>query len=557
MITWLQNFFLKHNKWLFGGLLIVIIVTFVLTIGPQSFFDSAGPQRRESIKFYGYDLSSESDQRAMVQHAEMSAILHPELRVNREQLMDYAYLRVAALGIAGRIGVPEPDTDALTAYIEGLDLFANPQTGEFSAEAYRNVMNALQSNGRYEREFIARVLREDYRIAQVRKALGGPVYSLPFELKKDYETGETVHEAVVAHLDYATFTPEIEPGDEALRQYFNENPGRYEVPETISADALRFTSEAWIDTVPQPDDEQLETYFTANRDRYQEAVAPDDDEAAAEEPAEVTLADVRDTVIADWRDEQAARMAARRSEQFSLRLWQENIALDSPQFNQLLEEFRVQRQPIPPYSREQSPRIGDLPVSLLNSMWIFASNPNRYFSDIAQVDDGAVMLVANDVTPARMPEFEEIRDNVLSDYARAEKRRLFAEKGRELRDTIRERLAGEEPFAEIAESLGLDVREFESFTGASVPMELQRSAIWEQARFLDAGEISDMALQADRGTFLFMAAKSVPEIDTESEDYQEYLAQREQMLNDAMGWARLREITDQSLTALLGTSLLQ
>ena len=48
MITWLQNFFLKHNKWLFGSLLVVIIVTFVLTIGPQSFFGSSGPQQREA-----------------------------------------------------------------------------------------------------------------------------------------------------------------------------------------------------------------------------------------------------------------------------------------------------------------------------------------------------------------------------------------------------------------------------------------------------------------------------------------------------------------------------
>ena len=186
MITALQNFFLKHNKWLFGGLLVVIIVTFVLTIGPQSFFGSSSSGRVESINYYGYDLTSDQDRRAMSYTAEISAILHPELQLRQQQLNDYAYMRVAGLGIAAQLGMPDPNEEQLGDYIETLLLFADPASGEFSAETYNRMIELLQVNARFSRDAIARAIREDYLISQVLDILSGPDYALPFEIRQSY-----------------------------------------------------------------------------------------------------------------------------------------------------------------------------------------------------------------------------------------------------------------------------------------------------------------------------------------------------------------------------------
>lgn len=549
MITTLQNFFLKHNKWLFGGLLVVIIVTFVLTIGPQSFFGSSGPQQRQSLKYYGYDLSSPADQRAMGFTAEISAILHPELRLRREQLMDYAYLRVAALGLADQLGIPNPDKDSLGSFVETLQIFQDPQTGKFSAESYRTMLDALQSNARFDRESVALVLREDYRISRVRDALGGPAYSLPFENRQDFIDRETSYTVTLAEFDYASFEPEIDASEEALTQFFNENPGRYEIPETISVTALLFKADAYMNEVPAPTQEALESYFTPRKAQY--ASQPEADAEPVETPPEVTLAEVRDEVVADWQREQAAKIAAKKSEQFSLRLWQGGIMKDSDPYKALVEEFKVRSMPVPPYSRDQAPRMADAPAELLNSMWIYTSNPTRYFSDIAQIADGAVVLVTDGVTEARMPEFAEVEEAVTQDYKLAEKRRLFAEKGAELKQTIE---AGLEttPFDELAQSLGLEVKPLEPFTGFNIPAELRTGSLWEQVRYLDKGELSDLILQADTGIFAYVVEKSIPEVDTGSEEFKDYLEQRNVAMNETMGWARLREITDQSLNALLG-----
>ncbi|NDV62538.1 hypothetical protein G0Q06_08755 [Puniceicoccales bacterium CK1056] len=545
MITKLQNFFLKHNKWLFGGLLVVIIVTFVLTIGPQSFFGSGGSQQRQALKYYGYDLSSQADQRAMGFTAEISAILHPELRLRREQLMDYAYLRVAALGLANQLGIPDPDKEALAKFVETLQIFQDPQSGEFSAEAYQRMIEALQSNARFDRESVALVLREDYRISKVREALGGPVYALPFESQQDFIDRETSYTVALATFDYESFSPELEASDEALNQYYMENPSRYEIPETISVTGLLFEAEAYLDEAPMPDAGALETFFAVRKAQY----TPQPEEGA--EPVEITLDEVREQVVSDWRLEQAAKIAAKKSEQFSLKIWQDGVLLDSDAYKALLDEFKIRTMPIPAYSRDQAPSIPEAPAELLNSMWIYTSNPARYFSDIAQTANGAVVLVTNGITEARMPEFEEVREAVTGDYNLAEKRRLFAEKGAEYKQSIEAGLEGSS-FSELASSLGLTVEELDSFTGLNLPTQLRGGPLWEQVRYLEAGSLTDMVLQANEGIFAYVAERSIPEIDTESEAYQTFLSQRNLAMNQSMGWARLREITDQSLNALLG-----
>lgn len=549
MITSLQNFFLKHNKWLFGGLLVVIIVTFVLTIGPQSFFGSGGSQQRQALKYYGYDLSSQADQRAMGFTAEISAILHPELRLRRDQLMDYAYLRVAALGIAGQMGIPAPDKEALSEYVETLQIFQDPQTGEFSPESYQRMIDALQSNARFDRESVALVLREDYRIAKVREALGGPVYSLPFETQQDYIDRETSYTVSLATFDYDSFNPEIDASDEALIQYYKENPARYEIPETISVTALVFEAEAYLGETPMPEASVLEGYFAARKAQY--ARQPGEGAEEGAEPVEATLDEVREEVVSDWRLEQAAKIAAKKSEQFSLKIWQDSILLDSDAYKALLDEFKVRTVPVPPYARDQAPSIPEAPAELLNSMWIYTTNPARYFSDIAQTANGAVVLVTSGVTEARMPEFEEVRDAVTADYTLSEKRRLFAEKGAEYKATIEDGLK-DGSFAELATSFGLEVENLDTFTGMSLPTQLRGGPLWEQVRYLNAGSLTDMVIQGDEGRFAYVVDKSIPEIDTQSEEYQTFISQRNLAMNQSMGWARLREITDQSLNALLG-----
>jgi peptidyl-prolyl cis-trans isomerase D len=551
MITWLQNFFLKHNKWLFGSLLVVIIVTFVLTIGPQSFFGSSGPQQREALNFYGYDLTSEADQRQMVMTAELSSIFHPELQVPRNQLMDYAYLRVTALGMANQLGIPNPEEESLKAYIETFRLFQDPTAGGFSAETYQQMLDALQANGRYSRDLIGRVMREDYRISRVREALGGPAFVLPFEARQEFIDQESSYEVTLFRFPFSEFLPEISPSEEDLRAFFEENPSAYEVPEQISVTAVQFRGAAYLDEVEDPGEEALMAYFEENKDRYQRRA-----DAAAEEgeeAAEVTLDGVRESVVSDWKRNRSREVAGKKSEQFSVRLWQDGIARGSEAFDALLEEFEAELQPIPAYSRGNPPALADVPRQLLDSVWIYSSNPNRYFSDMARTGSGAAILIFNELIPSRMPTFAEVRSTVRADYTDSERRRLFAEKGEELRESLEEALAADDAVAaDVAESLGLRAEKLETFTGNNLPSQLRRGQIWNQVRYLGEGDVSPMIILENTGTLAYMEERETVDIDDASEAFQTFLDDRKAMLEQAMGWARLREITDTSLASIIG-----
>jgi peptidyl-prolyl cis-trans isomerase D len=552
MITWLQNFFLKHNKWLFGSLLIVIIVTFVLTIGPQSFFGSSS-QQRQSIEYYGYDLTSPADQRTLTYSAEISAILHPELRIRREQLMDYAYLRVTALGLANQVGIPAPTTEQLTDFLGELTPFQDPMTGEFSSSEYNRVLNALQTNARYDKDTLGLVLREDYRIRKVSEALSGPAYSLPFELAQDYTDRKTQYNLSLARFNYADFEPEIEAGEDALLAFYNENPARYEIPERIKVQALSFPATAYLGELATPSDDDLQALFSNDSERYQNEW--NSRYAEGEEVPPLTLEAIREDVVKDFLMTDAMPLAARKSEAFTVRLWQESIALGSPEYLALLDDFSIEVSDIEPFAREAAPTSGMAPVQALESMWIYANNPRRYFSDVVQVDSGAMVLVTDGTLPARQPAFEEVRDQVEADYRESEKRRLFAEEGSQLLEALNSALADGVDFASAANLAGLTAEEQPAFNGEAIPVLLRRLGVWEQAQFLPEGTVSPMMIQGDQGIFVYMAGKTVPEIDPEDAGYKAFLAENAESAAAFTGLLRLREMTDKSLGSVFDTPI--
>lgn len=550
MITWLQNFFLKHNKWLFGGLLIVIIVTFVLTIGPQSFFGSGSSTEQRRLQFHGYDLASEADQRTMSQHAEISAFLNPELQLQGEQIMNYAYVRVAALGLADQLGIPEPGVDALKAYIQSLRAFQDPTTASFSADSYQRIVDIVENSGRFSPNTLARVLREDYRIAEVRRALGGPDYTLPFEVDQAYLDAKSTFAVDLLHFDINRFNPDISASDEVLEAFYNENPARYEIPESVSVTALMFRAEAYLTEIRDPEGDVLEAYFAANKATYQPAPPASESETETEtEIPEVALEDVLERVVLDWKTEQAKSLAARKCEQFSVQLWQRKIALGSPEYEALLAQFAVEQQPMEPFSRGATPRSSELPFQLFESVWAYTNTANRYFSDLANTNDGAGLLVVNERIPARQPAFSEVRGEVRTAFLDSEKRRLFAERGKELHDRLQAEL-NPSSVEELAKELDLEYAAIDPFAGDRVPFSLRRNQLWDQVRFLEAGDVTPMSMDANRGTFAYLKEKTPAELDPESEAYQQFLQLRGTRADNAMGWARLRQITDRGLEVL-------
>jgi hypothetical protein len=389
-------------------------------------------------------------------------------------------------------------------------------------------------------------MRQDWRIQRVRETLGGPGIELPWELKQDFISRETIYDIVVARASYADFQPELNPDEAVLREFYDNNFSRYEESDKIRVKALYFMPDRYVDKVTI-DSDSLRTYFNRNRFRY-EADRDISEDVDPDEMPPLTLDDVRSRVETDYRREAARRLAEQSSEEFSLAIWEKEIRREDPEFQDLLESYQVEVEELEPYARNRTPNHQRINRQLLNSMWIYASGGTRYFSDIGQISGGgAVVLIFQELIPERLPPFEEVTSAVEADWKSENRRRLFSEKGHALRSLLQQALADGQTFAEAAEALALSVEEFETFRGTDVPVALQRSAAWAQSRYMSEGAVSRMNLEADTGTFIYIRSKVTPDVDFESEAFLAFVDEQEDYLSQAKGWARLREITDRTL----------
>ena len=520
MISWIQHHLIRHGRWIFLTLLALIIVAFVFTIGatPGCTTDRSG---YEENLFYGIDLNSPRDSEVIIEKVQLSAILNGQEIRSDEQFQNQLTSRIALLHLAEEIGVPSPNQETLSDYITTKAVFLGAD-GKFSTDAYTSFVDSMESNPRTSQGLVIVVLEEDYRINQIGSVLSGPGYLLPAEAISQTQRRATELSLTTAELNYADFSPEITIEETALREYYEANKLRYEIPERIKASYVYFNLKAYEEKVPTPSETELREHFLSKQDSFvadyeltkpAESVA-DVEEETPKEANTVTFSDVREAVTQSYLVEQEARMANEAAQGFAYTLYRDEIKRDSAAFNKLLNEANLSLTEIEPYTLDGAKQRA-LSADLLESA--FKLGGNRYYSDAYAVDGGfAVLLYGGRIAP-EIPEFEAVQSELTNDYKTDEKRRLFNERGESLQAKLKAKIAEGIDFIEAAEALGLGTASFDTFSVQEAPRDLNRSAL-QLAQGMQSGDISPMLTSDGRGIFVYVANKTVPEIASDNED---------------------------------------
>ena len=522
MISWIQHHLIRHGRWIFLSLLALIIVAFVFTIGatPGCTTDRSG---YEENLFYGIDLNSPRESEVIVEKVRLSAFLNGQQISSEEQFQNQLTSRIALLHLAGEIGVPSPSQETLADYIKTKDAFRG-DNGEFSADAYTAFVDSMESNPGTTQGLFIVLLEEDYRINQIGSVLSGPGYLLPSEAMAQTQRNATELNLVTAELNYADFIPEITLEESALREYYDANTLRYEIPERIKASYVLFDLEDYLEKVPEPSEAELREHFTSNQDNFVadfESTKSKPAESVAGEEVEipkevntVTFSDVREAVAQSYLIEQKNRMANEAAQGFAYTLYRDEIKHDSAAFVALLNDSNLSLTEIEPYTLAGASQRA-LSSDLLESA--FKLGGNRYYSDAYAVDGGfAVLLYEGRIAP-EIPEFEAVQSKVINDYKTDEKRRLFNEKGESLQAELKTKIVEGIEFVEAAEALGLGTATFETFSVQEAPRELNRSAL-QLAQGMQAGDISPMLTSDGTGIFVYLVNKNIPEIASDNEE---------------------------------------
>lgn len=520
MISWIQHHLIRHGRWIFLTLLALIIVAFVFTIGatPGCTTDHSG---YEENLFYGIDLNSPRDSEVIIEKVQLSAILNGQEIRSDEQFQNQLTSRIALLHLAEEIGVPSPNQETLSDYITTKAVFLGTD-GKFSTDAYTSFVDRMESNPRTSQGLVIVVLEEDYRINQIGSVLSGPGYLLPAEAISQTQRRATKLSLTTAELNYADFSPEITIEETALREYYEANKLRYEIPERIKASYVYFSVKAYEGKVPVPSETELREHFLSKQDSFvadyeltkpAESVVDMEDETPKEANT-VTFSDVQEAVTQSYLFEQEARMANEAAQGFAYTLYRDEIKRDSAAFNELINEANLSLTEIEPYTLAGAKQRA-LSSDLLESA--FKLGGNRYYSDAYAVDGGfAVLLYGGRIAP-EIPEFEAVQSELTNDYKRDEKRRLFNEKGESLQAKLKAKIAEGIDFIEAAEALGLGTASFDTFPVQEAPRDLNRSAL-QLAQGMQSGDISPMLTSDGRGIFVYLANKTVPEIASDNEN---------------------------------------
>ncbi|MEZ5276435.1 MAG: peptidyl-prolyl cis-trans isomerase [Opitutaceae bacterium] len=524
MISWLQTRFQKHYQVLFLVLLAVVIVSFVFTIGASPGIGNAerSGARRE---IFGLPFTTEQDQRDFSEVAQISAYLQtgrPSLGDN--QLQDYAFQRAAALSIASSLHLPMPTEAQLADYIQNLPAFAG-SNGEYDPTRYANFLDGIKRNPQMSESIIAYVLRDDFRANLVNELVGGPGYVLEAEIKSQQERLQSVWSIAEATLALSDFQPVIEPTDEELETFFQENTFRYEIPERAEVDYLTFASSRLIDSIELKDADVV-SYFEANKTRFQPPPPPADPATgeAAEAPAEVQLADVRDQVESEMKLNAARNSAVRIASDFAYALFENGIKPGSEQLNRMIRDADLPLQSAPPFARSETPAGLSWTPQIASEA--FKLTPDHWFSDPLTTGNDVILIFYRDRLAPYTPEFESVRAAVTADYLAERKRELFVEKGQELTAGLRAALASGQSFAEAAEAAGLETREWDGFTLRNPPEGIDYNLL-SRLDPIPTGGVSDMVVARDKGSILHVISKSLPAdgaVEEDTEQMREQIA---------------------------------
>lgn len=533
MISSIQNFLGKHHKWLFSILLAVIIVAFVLTIGNTGGLGFGQPTTI-ARDFYGFNIDSQREQRRVVDNLYITAELEGR-RINEETFEEELLGRLVLLHLADVYEVPGPNEAELREFIRRQALFRDV-SGTFSADLYSRFIDSLQSNPMINETRISEVLAQNFRIEIVRDSLGGPGYVLPYEAREDLAQDRTTWTVEVGFLPLADFEPEVDESDEALEAFFAENPARYQKPAQWVIEYVQFPYERYAAALSDPEPAELEAFFAANSGRFRDS--------AGDVPE---LEEVRDEVIARWKEQRARRVALAEADEFSYTLFDKGVEMDSDTFTALLADNGLERVSVEPFSRGSEPF--DLPISrrqLMDS--VYQLNDNRYFSGALQSNAGAVVLLFSELIPEQDQELEAVRDRVLADYRAQERMEQFAAKGNALRDQIREALKDGGSFSELAGEAGAEVSRYEGFTESSPPPGLDQFVLFSM-RNLQQGDVSPMLTLGSGGYMTFVEEKVVPEISFDDPEVVETMERLATFTSNSTTRLVLAELIEKGLRA--------
>jgi peptidyl-prolyl cis-trans isomerase D len=547
MISWIQKYFQKHFRLVFGTILIAMAVPLVVIYSQSSGLGRASARQLER-PFFGYNLGNETVMNRAFADASRSSQFRGNFRADAGQIQQYALIRLAGLALADQLHLPVPTEKEVGAFIATLPAFRDEQ-GNFDQKRYSDFAADRAKTPQYTVADANRVLHDDARLESLSRLLRGPGYVLPADVRDFLRRADAKFSVAIASLDYATFDAGVTVTEDALKKFFEENPNRYEVGARSKLSQVVFRSEDFL-APGAPTEQQVRAYYDANPARFPVPADP----AAKDQPAATLKVDaakatenyskVRTQVELALRLEAANRAALKAATDFTVALYESKVPANSPELAAFLAAQKRPAAALPPFSPDSPP--ADLAWTAGFSDAIARLNRERFFSDPLNAPQGVVVLLWNDTLPAYKPLLTEVREKVIADYKEGEKRKRFVAQGQALHARLAAAVKAGTPFEKAAAAEKLEVKSYAAFSGMETPKDAPPAALQGLAN-LEAGQVGDMVASGDKGYILYVAQKQLPDLTPLNPRYGEIKARLAQYVSESGESAILNSLVEGEL----------
>lgn len=518
MISWIQKYFQKHIKLVMFVMLMIVGVPMVFIYSQSSGLGSGDVRVREQ-RFFGVNLANQEQAQRVFLDGQLSAQLRLDYQA-MQNIQGYSLQRVAGLALADELKLPVPSDAQLSAYTARVPAFLDQQ-GQFDNSAYTRFGDSLKSPGsQIKVADVTRVLRDDARLAELGKIVGGPGYVLPADIKQQLARVDSTWTIQVAEVDYAGFTPSINPSDADLQKFHDENAFRYEVPARPRLSLVEFKAADFAPPVA-PTEDELRAFYNANQARFPVPADPEKKDAPAADPLADNFPKVRAQVETALRNMASRHLAEQAANNLTVALFERKAVLkpNSPELAAFLASINHPAVAIPPFSPDNPPADRTWLGSYAEAMSRLGAD--RPVSDALPTPDGFVVMLWNESLPAYKPLFTDVRERVLADFRETEKRRQFIERGAALKAKLQAAGTG---FAAAAEAEKLPVKSYANFSLRQPPQDLPQG-VFSALSALSAGQVSDLLPSNDKGILVYAQEKKLPDLTAANPRYAEVQTQ--------------------------------
>lgn len=484
---------LIRNRLLWLAFLIIVVFSFVIWGTQMPETGSQGPTAAGRLN--GEDVTFETYSRARF-HTYLSIVLMTGRALNitpeiEEQLHDMAWQRIVTLREAATMGISSSNDEVVNS-IRSLEFLQ--QEGRFNPQAYEQFAQQFLAQFRATKREFEEHVREEIIIQKFRAVVDRLQLVTPIEVSRTYNTLTDQFTIEYVKINPSLVEQGVAVTDEEIRSFYDKDPEQFIKPEMVKVKAAVFAVADFAANA-EVSDEDIESYYDMNLDDFAKpSETPEDTNQFSLAATEYRpLDEVRDEITGILKKQRAAELATEKAGTFVQELSYLREAGQAA-FDQVAATQGVQLVMTAPFAIDEVPaELEDATMDITREAFKLTDDPDYYYSEAISGSNFVYVLALEERTPSRVPEFDEVRDEVAKVARDFELYNALIEKAEEIQGSMVAGLAAGLSFDDVIKEYNLEPVKPAPFSVNSEDIDpLVSENLIRPLLVLNAGEVTDV-----------------------------------------------------------------